>query len=76
VKKEPLKLMPLEEFGNLIERIARVPKDGGKPSNGATTKARPSAKKSPIEALKTFDRKVTSGALNGDASLRIGRIRR
>jgi len=27
VKKEPLKLMPLDEFGKLVGRLARVPKE-------------------------------------------------
>jgi len=45
VKKEPLKLMPLDEFGELVGKIAQVPKDAVSDSSSKEKKRKPKATK-------------------------------
>ena len=42
--KEPLKLIPLEQFGKLVEAIARVPKDALDKAEADLGKRRPKPK--------------------------------
>lgn len=48
MKKEPLKLMPLDEFKKLVAAIARVPKDATekaeRPKQGRSNKKQPRSK--------------------------------
>jgi hypothetical protein len=38
--KEPLKLMPLDEFGELVGKLARVPKEAVESKSGPKRKRR------------------------------------